>query len=120
MTSDDRLDATSRELLTRLREMKHLEEEKRSEARSTERFHDLAEEVADKAGEVYELAHREEVSGAADSPLRKERLPWACDHAHGCTTPRRQSGVDMDVGPPRMGIPMGVGIGLPPDGPPPL
>jgi hypothetical protein len=73
MTSDDRLDATSRELLTRLREMKHLEEEKRSEARSTERFHDLAEEVADKAGEVYELAHREEVSGAADSPLRKER-----------------------------------------------
>jgi hypothetical protein len=73
MTSDDRLDATSRELLMGLRDMKHLEEEKRSEARSTERFHELAEEVADKAGDVYRLAQREELSGATDSPLREER-----------------------------------------------
>lgn len=73
MTTDDRLDATSRELLTGIQEMKHLEEEKRSEARSTDRFHELAEEVADKAGEVFRIAHREERSGATDSPLREER-----------------------------------------------
>ena len=72
-TSDSQLDATSRKLLAEIREMKDLEQAKRTEARSTERFHDLAEEVADKAGDVYRLAQREELSGAADSPLREEQ-----------------------------------------------
>ena len=73
MTTDDQLDATSRELLTTLGDLKELEEQRRHEARSSERFHDLAEEVSEKARDVYELANREEESGSADSPLREER-----------------------------------------------
>ena len=49
MTDDAHLDATSRQLLTQLDDIKRLEQEKRAEARSTEQFHDLAEEISDKS-----------------------------------------------------------------------
>jgi hypothetical protein len=73
MTDDAGLDAVSRELLGKLRELKSLEEQKRSEARSTPEFHDLAEEVSSKAGEVYRLATVEEAAGEEDSPVVRER-----------------------------------------------
>jgi hypothetical protein len=73
MTDDARLDATSRQLLTQLDDIKRLEQEKRGEARSTPAFHELAEEISDKARDVWHIAEHEEASGATDSPLPEER-----------------------------------------------
>jgi hypothetical protein len=73
MTDDAQLDAVSRELLGKLQELRGLEEQKRGEARSTDAFHELAEEVSDKAGEVFRLAASEEMAGDSDSPRPQER-----------------------------------------------
>jgi len=73
MTDDAHLDATSRQLLTQLDDIKRLEQEKRAEARSTPEFHELAEEISDKARDVWAIAEHEETSGATDSPVPEER-----------------------------------------------
>jgi hypothetical protein len=73
MTDDDALDANSRRLLGSLRELKDLEQQKRSEARSSEGFHRLAEDVSAKASEVFRLAAAEQLAGESDSPRPEER-----------------------------------------------
>ena len=73
MTDDAHLDATSRQLLAELDDIKRLERDKRAEARSSDEFHELAEEISDKARGVWALAEQEEASGATDSPLPDER-----------------------------------------------
>lgn len=73
MTEDAQLDATSRQLLAQLDDIKRLEHQKRAAARSTEQFHELAEEISDKARGVWQLAEDEETSGSTDSPLPEER-----------------------------------------------
>jgi hypothetical protein len=73
MATDRELDRTSRELIEALDDVKVLESEKRHEPRSTERFHDLADRIADRSKDVYELARQEVVSGTDDSPKPAER-----------------------------------------------
>ena len=73
MTDDAELDAASRELLDKIHELKSLEDQKRREARSTDAFHELAEEVTAAAGDVYRLANAEELAGESDSPDPRER-----------------------------------------------
>jgi len=73
MTDDAHLDATSRQLLAQLDDIRRLEHEKRTEARSSDEFHDLAEEISDKARGVWAIAEHEETSGATDSPVPRER-----------------------------------------------
>ena len=73
MTDDAHLDATSRQLLAQLDDIKRLEQEKRAEARSSDEFHDLAEEITDRARGVWAIAEHEEASGSEDSPLPEER-----------------------------------------------
>ena len=73
LTDDAHLDATSRQLLAQLDDIKRLEQEKRAEARSSDEFHELAEEISDRARGVWALAEQEETSGSADSPLPEER-----------------------------------------------
>ena len=73
MTDDAALDHVSRALLDKLHELKDLEVQKRGEARSTPAFHELAEDVADTAGEVFRLAVTEQVVGDSDSPRPQER-----------------------------------------------
>ena len=73
MTDDAHLDATSRQLLEQLDDIKRLEHEKRAEARSSPEFHDLAAEISDRARGVWALAEQEETSGSTDSPLPEER-----------------------------------------------
>lgn len=73
MTDDAHLDDTSRQLLAQLDDIKRLEYEKRTQARSTEPFHDLAEEISDRARGVWELAEHEETAGSTDSPVPEER-----------------------------------------------
>ena len=73
MTDDASLDAVSRALLSKISEVRRLEEQKRKEARSTDEFHQLAEDVADAAGDVYRLANAEELDGESDSPDPGER-----------------------------------------------
>ena len=73
MTEDAELDRASRELLDKIHELRSLEEQKRTEARSTDAFHELAEEVSDAASEVYRLANAEELAGDSDSPDPHER-----------------------------------------------
>ena len=53
----------SDELLRALEEMKRTEKAKRGEDISTPRFHELAEEVEDRARHVFELAAEETVDG---------------------------------------------------------
>ena len=54
-------------------DIKRLEQQKRAEPRSTEEFHELADEITDKARGIWELADHEETSGSTDSPLPAER-----------------------------------------------
>ncbi len=72
-TSDDHLDATSRNLLNEIDEMKRLEREKRHEARSSDEFHELAGKVEQRAKHVFQVAHDELVGGEQDSPIAAER-----------------------------------------------
>jgi hypothetical protein len=66
MTDDAQLDATSRALIADLDDIKHLEIEKRGEARSTERFHDLAEDITDRTQDVRRIADRGSGSRGSD------------------------------------------------------
>ena len=71
-TPDRELDATSRRLLDTMGEMRRLEEQKRQTGRSSEEFHELADEVAKKADDVWRVAHDELREGEEDSPLHEE------------------------------------------------
>ena len=70
---DGEVDAVSRRLLGAAAEVQRLEQEKRGSARSTGEFHRLADEVAQKAHEVFNLAADEETLGEQDSPDVRER-----------------------------------------------
>jgi hypothetical protein len=71
--TDDELDATSRRLLKDVDELKRLEVEKRHTARSSDEFHDLAEEIEIAARHVFDSAGGELIEGRQDSPRQDER-----------------------------------------------
>lgn len=58
-----RLSRDSDELLADLTEVRELEEQKRQEPISTERFHELAEDITGKSHEIFRKAYREEEDG---------------------------------------------------------
>ena len=70
---DDSLDATSRQLLSEVDEIKRLELEKRYEPRGTDEFHELAGQVEQRARHVLELAQGERTGADEDSPVAAER-----------------------------------------------
>ena len=70
---DDALDATSRQLLEELDEVKQLELDKRYEPRGTDEFNELAGQVEQRAKHVFELARKERRGGDGDSPVDSER-----------------------------------------------
>jgi hypothetical protein len=72
-TTDDELDARSRQLLHELSDLKRLELEKRRRGRSSAAFHKLAEAVDAKARRVFEVAGAERIEGEHDSPVPAER-----------------------------------------------
>jgi hypothetical protein len=76
--SDRELDSTSRELLDALEELKGIERRKRETERSSEPFHELAEEATDQSREVFRLAREEEMLGDEDSS-RPEDHEWSGD-----------------------------------------
>jgi len=71
--TDSDVDDVSRRLLTHVDEVKRLESEKREHARSSDEFHALADEVEQKAREVFQLADTERDLGDEDSPIPEER-----------------------------------------------
>ncbi len=73
MAEDERLNDVSTQLLRGARDLKELEERKRLEARSTDRFHALAEDITDKARQIESVAALEESLGDDDSPSADER-----------------------------------------------
>ncbi|MFL5774904.1 MAG: hypothetical protein ACJ76W_01390 [Chloroflexota bacterium] len=58
-----RLGEDSERLLDSLDELRSLEQEKRRERISTDRFHQLAEEVTEVASDIFRDASREEIDG---------------------------------------------------------
>ncbi|MFL5749353.1 MAG: hypothetical protein ACJ767_01915 [Chloroflexota bacterium] len=58
-----RLGQDSERLLDSLDELRSLEQEKRRERISTDRFHQLAEEVTEVASDIFRDASREEIDG---------------------------------------------------------
>ena len=74
-TTDGDLNATSRELLGRINEVKELEKRKRGTARSTPEFHSLAEDVEVASREVYRVAERANDEDAAATAERAEQHP---------------------------------------------
>jgi hypothetical protein len=70
---DDALDATSRQLLKELDEVKRLELDKRYEPRGTHEFSELAGQVEQRAKHVFELAHDQRLAGEGDSPVAADR-----------------------------------------------
>jgi hypothetical protein len=71
--SDDELDATSRDLLKNIDDLRQLEQEKRRTARSSEEFHDLADRVDTVARDVFKAAHVQQREGAEDSRIAAEQ-----------------------------------------------
>ena len=71
--SDDELDATSRNLLRHIDDLRQLEQEKRRTARSSEEFHDLADRVDTVARDVLDAAHTQQSEGREDSRIPAER-----------------------------------------------
>jgi hypothetical protein len=72
---DDRNPANSHSgpLLSVRREIHDLENEKRDTARSTPKFHDLAEEITHKSRSLFHQAADQEHAADHDSPDRRER-----------------------------------------------
>jgi hypothetical protein len=61
----ERLRDDSDELMEAVTEIRELEREKRGEEMSTPRFHELAEDIADKSRQVFRLATDEQAQGDA-------------------------------------------------------
>jgi hypothetical protein len=72
-TTDDGLDATSRQLLNEIDELKKLELEKRHTARSSPEFHELASKVETAARHVFDSAGKQADEGDKESPIEDER-----------------------------------------------
>ena len=72
-TTDDGLDATSRQLLNEIDELKKLELEKRHTARSSPEFHELASKVETAARHVFDSAGKQADEGDTESPIEDER-----------------------------------------------
>jgi hypothetical protein len=72
-TTDDGLDATSRQLLNEIDELKKLELEKRHTARSSAEFHELASKVEMAARHVFDSAEKQADEGDRESPIEEER-----------------------------------------------
>ena len=72
-STDDQLDARSRDLLTEIDELKRLEQAKRRSGRSSDEFHELADAVDAKARHVFNVAQVESTEGEQDSPIASEQ-----------------------------------------------
>jgi hypothetical protein len=74
MTTDDRmLDRFSRRLLATLDRLRGLETEKRGQARSTPRFHELEDQTEQAAAEVWRISKEQHMAAEEDSPIPEER-----------------------------------------------
>ena len=73
MATDDKLDATSRKILSEIDDMRRMELEKRQTARSSDEFHELAAKVEEASRHIFAHAKQELSQGKDDSPIEAER-----------------------------------------------
>ena len=71
--TDSELADRSSEFLGTVREMRNLENRKREAGRSTEEFHDLAQQIVDKSRLAFRQAQEQHDVGEQDSPDPRER-----------------------------------------------
>ena len=72
MTDQD-LNQMSKRLLDAVGDVQKLEHRKRTTARSSPEFHELADEIEDKTRKVFSVAVEQREVGEEDSPIPEER-----------------------------------------------